>query len=151
MKQVFGRMMALFVTSAVLTAPMVVATAGPAFGDTSFGCRVSPGPVQGWGQYCSNNDSPDPSVYNVGFQVSGLSGSEHSFQWTPALYGWYFEPGEGPGGDCNHSSSICTVKIKRAVGSEKQLRMFVDFMQGEVSRSEWAVVYIWPLCKGQPC
>jgi hypothetical protein len=131
-----------------LTACVVAATTGmiagtspaQAFGGETLGCRVSPGAVLTWNNPCYNNRPA--SVYNAGFNVNNLSGSDYTFSWSysgPVLYVM---------AGCTSTSSGCGLAV---ANSDAVVSVTVTYSQAGQSATRSATAVIRQFCGSELC
>lgn len=126
----------------VATTTLSVAAASPAaaFGNETFGCRVSPGSVLTWNQFCRN--STPASVYNAGFAVLNTSGS-YTYSWS--ISGPYQSVFVG----CTSTSHDCAVWVDGS--TDATVSVTVTYTQNGQSATRTARATIIPFCGNQFC
>jgi hypothetical protein len=131
------------IACAVAAATLVVAPASPAaaFGDETFGCRIAPGTVFTWNEFCAN--SAPASTYNVGFAVFNTSGS-YTYSWT--ITGDYRSIITG----CTPTSYDCAVSVRRGV-SDQWVTGTVTYTQNGQSATQTAYAIVMPYCGNLLC
>lgn len=92
-----------FAFLAVGSSTLVAATPAQAFGNETFGCRVTPGTDTIWRTTCSN--TVPASSYNVRFAVLNQSGGGYTYSWN--ISGTYHQVSSG----CTSTSSSCVVTV----------------------------------------
>lgn len=119
-------------------ASLSLATASPAaaFGQETFGCRLSPGTVLTWKTLCTN--SKPSSRYNAAFDVHNTSG-DYSYSWT--IDGDY----TSIIGGCTATSSTCAVALPGS-STDSMVSVTVTYSQGEQSATRTAHAVVLMYC-----
>jgi hypothetical protein len=125
---------------AATTGMIVSASPAQAFGQETFGCRVSPGVVLTWNNPCSNNRPA--STYNAGFKVNNLSGSGYTFSWS------YSGPVLRVVAGCTATSSDCGLAV---ANSDAVISVTVTYSQGGLSATRSANAIIRQYCGNVLC
>ncbi|MGX7826358.1 hypothetical protein ACTG9Q_14815 [Actinokineospora sp. 24-640] len=111
-----------------------------AFGAETFGCRIAPGTVFEWNEFCTN--SRGASEYNVGFAVLNTSGTGYTYSWSISGAYRYVITG------CTSTSHDCAVAVGR---SGQSITTTVTYSQNGHSATKTAYATIEPWCGSQPC
>jgi hypothetical protein len=111
-----------------------------AIGGETFGCRIAPGTVFTWDQFCSN--SKPAQTYNVGFAVLNTSGGGYTYSWTITGPYQYVIVG------CTSTSYDCAVAVSRG---SKEITGTVTYTQNGQSATQTAYASIEPYCGNQLC
>ena len=125
---------------AVLAIPINIGLSSPAaaaFGDETFGCRVSPGTDLTWRTHCMNN-LPSAS-YVAGFALLNTTGS-YTFSWS--ISGSH----NGILSGCTSTSSDCALHVSDG----SSVTVTVTYSQGGQSRTQSAAATIIPYCGPMP-
>lgn len=122
-------------TLAAASLNLAAASPAAAFGEETYGCRLSPGTVLTWKTIC-NNTKPS-GRYNAGFAVLNTSG-EYTYQWT--INGDYLSIITG----CTATSSSCAVALPGS-DTDSILSVTVTYSQGgqSATRTAYAVVNMY--------
>ncbi|WP_117213597.1 hypothetical protein [Allorhizocola rhizosphaerae] len=144
MKQWIRRALTHFAAAVLGVSALTVVSASPAqaFGNETFGCRVSPGTVLTWRNPCTNNRPA--ATYNAGFNLLNLSGDGYTFSWSISGDVLYIVAG------CTSTSSGCGVATPGG-SSDGFVHVTVTYSQGGQTASRSATAIIRGYCGGQLC
>ena len=142
MTQRIRRAIARLAVCVLAATTVLVVSAAPAraFGGETFGCRVAPGTILTWTTPCRNNRPA--SVYNAGFNVNDLSGTDYTFSWSysgPVLY---------VVGGCTSTASGCGLAV---ANSDAIISVTVTYSQGGQSATRTARAIIRQYCGNVLC
>ena len=126
----------------VATTSLTLAAASPAaaFGEETFGCRVSPGAVFTFDTVCTNRTAA--SAYNIGFVVQNTSGS-YTYSWS--ITGPYQSVISG----CTSTSAGCTVYVTSS--ADRDIAVTVTYSQNGQSATKNSLAIINAVCGGELC
>ncbi|GIG59969.1 hypothetical protein Lfu02_43410 [Longispora fulva] len=126
----------------VAATSLTLSSASPAaaFGGETFGCRIAPGTIFTWSQYCNN--SVPASTYNVAFQVFG-SGS-YTYSWS--ISGPYTSVITG----CTSTSPACAVSVPGGM-FDSEIYATVTYSQGGESATRSSVAILNAYCGSYLC
>jgi hypothetical protein len=129
--------------STLAAASLSLATASPAaaFGQETFGCRLSPGTVLTWKSVCSN--SKPSSRYNAAFAVLNTSG-DYTYSWT--IGGDY----TSIVGGCTATSSSCAIALPGS-STDSLASVTVTYSQGGQSATRTAHAVVFMTCGTMYC
>ncbi|RSM64301.1 hypothetical protein DMB66_20575 [Actinoplanes sp. ATCC 53533] len=123
---------------ALAAASLSLATASPAaaFGQETFGCRLSPGTVLTYKTLCTN--SKPSSRYNAAFAVQNTSG-DYTYSW--AIAGDY----TSIVGGCTATSSTCAVALPGS-STDSTVSVTVTYSQGGQTATRTAHAFTFMYC-----
>jgi hypothetical protein len=137
------RKVVALLAAVIFACGLTLATSSPASATGAWlGCRISPGTVFTWSQYCSNSKSA--SWYNAAFLVQNAP--------TPLSYTWSVPAGYSIYAYCGSSDNSCAVVTHP--GDEIVVTVTLNY--SDHSESYWADATLDPgtgdpYCGGQPC
>lgn len=132
-----------FAAVIVAATTFTLSTASPAaaFGGETFGCRIAPGTIFNWYQYCHN--SKPASTYNVAFQVFGGSG-DYTYSWN--VTGPWTSVITG----CTSTSVACAVAVPGGA-FDSEIYATVTISQGGQSATMNSVAILNAYCGNYLC
>ncbi len=97
-----------------------------ALGGERLGCRVAPGTVFTYNQFCDNNQSA--YQYSVAFLVQNET-APSTYSWSITTQGFY-----SISGGCTTTSNSCTLSVSRTAG-DRDISVSVTLTQGGASNT----------------
>jgi len=132
------RKLSALLAAVVLVCGLTLVNSGTASATGAWlGCRVSPGRITTWSQYCSN--SQGASWYNAGFLVQDAP--------APLSYTWSVPAGYSVYAYCGSTDNSCGVVVHQG----DYITVTVTLNYSDHSESYSAIAAIEPYCGSMPC
>jgi len=104
---------------------------------TTFGCRISPGTIFTWNQYCHTSEAA--STYNAGFLVQNAA--------IPLSYSWSIPSGHAIYSGCGSSDNSCGVLAHQG----DEFEVTVNLTYSDHTESYWSDATIDQWCGNNIC